>query len=102
DDKYLDGYVSMVVYACCVFSSAHIASLLVLRGRVERHFISTLIRTTVLTSFGIALSVAVDISRYAFESFFVVLEKILVVRWNMDPDREHMLEDALPPIVMFL
>ena len=102
DDEYLDGYIALVVYSCCVFSSTHIASLLVLRGRIGKHLISSLIRIILLSSFGIALCVAVDISRYAFEVAFVVMEKLLVERWHIDPELEHKLEDALPPVLMLV
>jgi hypothetical protein len=99
-DNYHDSYWTLVVYLCCVCSSTHIASLLAMRNHIEKHLASSAVRIFGMSCFGIALAVTVDLSRYAYESMFVVLEDVTINKWHMNPNVEHMLEDVLPPLAM--
>jgi hypothetical protein len=99
-DNYHDSYWTLIVYLCCVCSSTHIASLLAMRNHISEHLASSAVRIFGMTCFGIALAVTVDLSRYAYESMFVVLEDVTINKMHIHPNVEHILEDVLPPLAM--
>jgi hypothetical protein len=94
--QFQDAYFTLCVYTCCAFSSIHLASLLVLRDRVAKHPKSTYIRMTLLSIFGILLTVTISLSRYAFEPFFVEMQRFLVGCLKMSERFEFVMEYFLP------
>ena len=74
--NYQNMYFTTVVYVCCIASSSHVASLLVMR-EVD-HFNSKpkvlKIRVGIVVIFAILLIITIALSEYAFEAFFVPWE----------------------------
>jgi hypothetical protein len=93
---FQDAYFTLCVYTCCAFSSIHLASLLVLRDRIAKHPKSTYLRMILLSIFGILLTVTISLSRYAFEPFFVEMQRFLVGRLKMSEKFEFVMEYFLP------
>jgi hypothetical protein len=93
---FQDAYFTLCVYTCCAFSSIHLASLLILRDRIANHPRTTYLRMTLLSVFGILLMVTISLSRYAFEPFFVIMQRFLVGRLKFSERSEFVLEYFLP------
>jgi hypothetical protein len=89
-------FIFSCVYNCCAFSSIHLASLLVLRDRIQNHPKTTYLRMVLLSIFGILLTVTISLSRYAFEPCFVLMQRFLVGHLKFSEESEFVLEYFLP------
>jgi hypothetical protein len=97
---YQDAHFTLAVYLACLSSSSHVASLLVMRDQIDTHRTTTLIRVVVMSIFALLLTITIDLSSYAFQPFFVGLERLLIWKMHVPETAEWILEYALPPMVM--
>jgi hypothetical protein len=97
---FQDAYMTLSVYLSCLASCSHLASLLVMRDYIDRHRTATTLRIILIVLFGTLLTVTIDLSEYAFQPFFVVMEKVLVNIMGMSRSAEFHLEYAAAPIIM--
>ncbi|KUJ15861.1 uncharacterized protein LY89DRAFT_735007 [Mollisia scopiformis] len=79
-------------------TSSHLASLLVLS--LDRYKMTTLIRVGVIISFAVFLTITIDVSEYAFEPAFIMMERVLIDYLHFSKGSENILEYFAPPMAM--